>query len=109
MKKFGRLNGRKAERGKRGETRRDGANKRDARFAQGVVKFATSKRYMPYRAQIYAAPQVCTIKFYADFGKIMKFHAGFRHGDFSKIVKFRVEFRRGFYVAAKSCIEFQQG
>ena len=38
MKKFGRLNGRKAERGKRGETRRDGANKRNVRFAQGAAK-----------------------------------------------------------------------
>ncbi len=49
------------------------------------------------------------IKFYVDFGKIMKFCAGFRHGDFGKIVKFYVEFRREFYVAAKSCIEFRQG
>ncbi len=49
------------------------------------------------------------IKFYADFGKIMKFRAGFRHGDFGKIVKFHVEFRWGFYVAAKSCVEFRQG
>ena len=39
----------------------------------------------------------------------MKFCAGFRHGDFGKIVKFHVEFRRGFYVAAKSYIEFRQG
>ena len=49
------------------------------------------------------------IKFYADFGKIMKFRAGFRHKDFGKIVKFHVEFRRGFDVTVKYCIEFRQG
>ena len=46
MKKFGRLNGLKAERGKR-------ANKRDARFAQGVVKFAASKRHAPKTRHIW--------------------------------------------------------
>ena len=83
------------------------ANKRNVRLSQGAVKFsgiqAERTKNAPYLAQI------CAIKFYADFGKIMKFCVGFRHGDFGEIVKFRVEFRWRFDVAAKSCIEFRQG
>ena len=43
-----------AERGKWGETRRDGANKRNVRFAQGVAKFsdiqAERTKIAPYLA-----------------------------------------------------------
>ena len=58
------------------------ANKRNVRFAQAAVKCgdiqAKRTKIAPYRAQIYAAPRVRAIKFYADFGKIMKFCVEFR-------------------------------
>ena len=92
MKKFGRLNGYKAERGKRGETRRDGANKRSAQLAQVAIKFSGTHQNRAVSGVNLRRAASSPIKFYTDFGKIMKFHARFRHGDFGKIVKFRVEF-----------------
>ena len=125
MKKFGRLNGRKAERGKASrwnETRRSeasgakqskaGRNKRNARLAQGTVKFSSTQETCTKSCRTrrkFTLRRKVAIKFYADFSKEMKFRAGFRHWDFGKIVKFHVEFRRGFDVTAKSYVEFRQG
>ena len=87
---------RKAGRGKRAKRGGTGRINEMHGSRKELQNLATSKRFVPYRVQIYAVPQVRAIKFYADFGKIMKFRAGFRHGDFGKIVKFRVEFRCDF-------------
>ena len=62
MKKFGLLRVRKAGRGKRAKRGGTGRINEMHGSRKELQNLATSKRHMPYRAQIYAVPQGCAIK-----------------------------------------------